>query len=150
MLRELLSVDGARVSVVNSRFEEVRGLYAESVALAQPPILGPQPAALVWLGQHRPQRDVTFVMSTSAPYDLRLLPLPLSLVRLFELRYGRKPIAFEDERQRAWQAAWRSGADPLRPPFDEAELAKMRSEFQRYSQSLPARAGRRRATSGHR
>ncbi len=136
VLRELLSVDGARVSVVNSRFEEVRGVFAESLAQGQPPILGPQPAPLVWLGQHRPQRDVSFVMSSSAPYDLRLLPLPVSLPRLFELRYGRKPITFEDDRHRAWQLAWRSRADPLAPPFDEAELAQMRTEFQGYSQFL--------------
>jgi hypothetical protein len=136
VLRELLSVDGERVSVVNTRFEDVRGLYAQSLALGEPPILGPQPAPLVWLGLHNQKSDVTFVMSASAPYDLRLLPLPVSLVPLFELRYGRGPISFEDERQRAWQLAWRSGADPLAAPFDEAELSQLRSQFPSYSRSL--------------
>jgi hypothetical protein len=136
VLRELLLVDGERVSVVNTRFEDVRGVYAQSLAAGEPPTLGPQPAPLVWLGLHSQKSDVTFVMSTGAPYDLRLLPLPVSLVPLFELRYGRKPISFEDERHLAWQRAWRSGADPLAPPFDAAELSQMRSEFESYSRSL--------------
>jgi len=135
VLREILTVEGERVSVVNTRFEDVRGLFNESLALANPPTLGAQPQALVWLALHDDASEVAFEMSTSSPYELRLLPLPISLPRLYERHTGQPPPSFQDDRVRSWQSDWRpKGALP--PPFDEVELVELRHDFEVYRSSF--------------
>lgn len=136
VLREILSVEGERLSVVNSRFEEVRGSFNESVAVAEPPLLAPQPGALVWLALRNDVPEVSLLMSATPPRTLRLLPLPISLPRLYELRSGRSPVRFEDERHRGWESGWRPEGASQPQPFDEAELAEMRSEFDAYRSSF--------------
>jgi len=147
--REILSVDGGRASVLNTRFEEVRGLFNEAVALANLPVLGSQPAVLVWLALENDAAEVSFLMSASAPHDLRLLPLPISLPRLYELHTGHPPLRFEDERYRAWEEGWRPSGDAISPPFDESETAELRSAFEShrvaFARALAADAQRNQA-----
>ena len=136
VLREILSIEGSHLSVVNSRFEEVRGLFNDAIAQANPPILGPQPAALVWLAVENDTPDLSFLMSRRAPHDLRLLPLPISLPRLYQLHAGHPPVRFEDARYLDWAKDWRPTADAPPEPFDAEEMAALRDGFDDYASAF--------------
>jgi hypothetical protein len=136
VLREILSVEGGRLSVVNTRFEEVRGVFNERIALGAPPTLGPQPQPLVWLALRNPIAEVNLLMSNEAPYPLSLLPLPISIPRLYERRNGRPPIRFEDRRYVDWVQGWRPQGEAQQFPLDSSELAELQPAFEVYANSL--------------
>jgi hypothetical protein len=136
VLREVISVEGAGLSVINTRFEEVRASFNEAIAVAVPPVLSPQPGALVWLALANDAPEVSFLMSPTPPHSLRLLPLPISLPRLYALHSGRDPVRFEDERYRGWETGWKPRGSAARQPFASAEAAAMKAAFDVYRSSF--------------
>lgn len=136
VLRDLLVVEGNRISTVDTRFDDAPGVYAESVAAARLPELSPPSDRLAWLAARAPTSGTTLLMSNEPPYGVRLLPLPISLPALHRAKTGRAPASFLDDRvQRYSQGAWRAGTTGP-PPFDPAERAEFERGLQVYAAAL--------------
>lgn len=138
VLRELLTVLGSDLSVVDSRFTETRSLYANAVADGIFPALDPPPSELAWLADRVPTAGMTFLLSNRPPGNLSLLPLPVCLAELYELKNGRSASMFSDNRYNRWtHGAWREEIS-RRLPFIDEELSQFRSEFDTYASRLAA------------
>jgi outer membrane protein assembly factor BamB len=136
ILRELLTVQGNRLSVVTTRFTDTRNLYLKALADGILPALNPPTPELAWLARRTGTEDTTFVMSNEAPGNLSLLPLPVSLAELYRLNNGRSAFMFRDSRYHQWtHGAWRD-ADPEQLPFSDDELVLLRSGFDDYESEL--------------
>ena len=136
ILRELLTIQDGRLSAVDTRFDEAGHLYAGRLEVGVSPELIPPPPELAWLTRRCPTAGITFLLSNLAPYDLSLLPLPVSLPDLYALKEGRPPRVFEDERHLQWtRAPWRPNAvDHL--PFTDIEASELHSSFEAYAVSF--------------
>jgi hypothetical protein len=136
ILREILTVQDAQLTKVDTRFDDAGRLYAESVVSASFPELDPPPPALAWLARSSPIEGTAFLMSNLPPHRLTLLPLPISLPDLFAAKNGRPSAGFRDERYSRWTLApWRSDpADTF--PFTESELEELKSDFEKYTTSF--------------
>jgi hypothetical protein len=136
ILRELLVVRGDELFSVNTRFIESRELHASAVADGVFLNLAPPPPALAWLARRAPTAGTTFLLSNLTPREISLLPLPVSLPELYELKYERMPLTFRDNRYRQWShGSWRDEIGTP-SPFTEAEWAQLRSEFEVYATRL--------------
>lgn len=133
VLREIITVQGSRSFHVNSRFEDVPGIYAEMVTESHFPDLLPPPPALEWLSAARGSAETTVLMSNLPPYDVSLLPLPISIPTLFQAMTGRLPDGYFDERFRRWSETDVDSADL---PFDESEIAEMHQAYAEYQANL--------------
>lgn len=112
VLREILSISGDSASVVDTRFDDAPGLYAEAVTAGVFPKLEKPPSDIAWLAEHAPTAETTFLVSNSEGSPVSLLPLPIGLPALFEARYGRSPATFTDRRFDRWtKGAWRQEAE---------------------------------------
>ena len=136
VLRELLVVEGNRVSTLDTRFDGAPGIYSESVADARLPELAAPSPQLAWLAARAPTPGTTLLMSNEAPHEVRLLPLPISLRAIYRAKSGRSPATFLDDRlKRFSEGSWRSaGQGP--PPFDAAERAELERRFREYWDAL--------------
>ena len=136
VLRDLLVVEGNRVSTMDTRLDDAPGVYARSVAEARLPELSAPSERLAWLAARAPTSGTTLLMSNQPPHRVRLLPLPISLTALHRAKTGRAPASFLDDRvERYSRGAWRdrtSGA----PPFEPAERAEFERGFQAYVAAL--------------
>jgi hypothetical protein len=131
ILRELLTVRGSQLALVNTRFSDACRVYAECVAIGYRPALEPPTPALAWLGARCPTEGCTLLLSNDEPYTLSLMPLPISLPELFARQRQRPPATFMDDRCAAWcsrgTAEW---------PFLEEETEAMQAAFASYASSF--------------
>lgn len=130
-LRELLSVRGRELAVVDTRLEASHGHYTSAVAEGRFPSLSAPPPALAWLAHRAPTPGATFLLATDR---LVLLPLPVSVAELFRGLRGRPAPGFTDDRYRLWTQPLRQAGDG--PPFGEDEWARLRAEFEIYADRL--------------
>ena len=136
VLRELLVVQGDRVSTVDTRFDGAPGIYAESVAAARLPELAPPSRRLAWLAARAPTPGTTLLMSNEPPHGVRLMPLPISLPAIYRAKTGRSPASFLDQRlQRYSHGSWRDGASE-RVPFDASQRAELERRYEEYADAL--------------
>jgi hypothetical protein len=130
--RQLLMVRNGSISQVDTRFDDARGVYGDTIAAGLFPELEPPHPALAWLGRRVPTSDTTLLMSNTEPFRVSLLPLPISLSELFEELHGRPAAGFQDARHRRWSdGPWRTQPAQL-APFDAQQLAELESEFHDY------------------
>jgi hypothetical protein len=114
--RELLSIDDDELTLVDTRFDPDGRLYAEFLSVgAFPELASPEPE-LCWLDSRRPESPTTFLLQTSEPATVRLLPLPVSLGAVIANAFEGELPHWYDERFRAWVRASRS--EGRQPPFD--------------------------------
>lgn len=136
VLRELLVVQGDRVSTVDTRFDGAPGIYAESVAAARLPELASPSRRLAWLADRAPTPGTTLVMSNEPPHGVRLLPLPISLLDIYRAKTGRSPASFLDERLRRYsRGAWAEGASGSLP-FDASQRTELEHRYADYADAL--------------
>lgn len=133
VLREIFTIEAERMTYVNTRFVDIPGLYTTSLANGVIPVLAPPSSALTWLSQRRPTEGVTFLMSNKPPFEISLLPLPVSLPDLFEAKNGRPPATFEDHRFRQWSIKTQRSNTGGPHPFSASELAALGTEFEQYA-----------------
>ncbi len=132
ILREILTVQGDRVNVVDTRFDDAPGIYMSAIATGYFPELRVPSARLAWLARKNPLPETVLLMSNLEPHDLSLLPIPISLPELFEARSGRRPSEVTDERARRWsERGWRSADGSPLSKADELDLAAGFPEFAR-------------------
>lgn len=136
ILRELLTVRDNRLTYINTRFDDTGGLYTSSVAEGLFPTLEAPAPTLAWLSQRCPVVGSTFLMSARSPYEISLLPLPVSLPDQFQTKNGRLPGGFEDDRIRQWTTQVRRAQRRNPSPFSEAEVAALKTEFGQYAESF--------------
>jgi hypothetical protein len=135
ILRQILVVGEGLSSQLNTRFQDTPGVYAAVLADGIFPELARPDPLISWLAGRCPTSETTFLLSNKPPYGVSLLPLPISLVRLFEAGHGRTPSRFEDERYERWLHAAEaavSAAGPLRP----ADRAALETHFAHYATSF--------------
>ena len=132
VLREIITINDGWSSHVNTRFEDTPGVFADQVTESNfPELVTPSPK-LAWLMSQSPGGETTVLMSDQEPFDVSLLPLPVSLPELFVALNERAPAGYRDDRFGRW-TAW----PPLEgPPFTDAELTELRAEFAEYAVSL--------------
>jgi hypothetical protein len=136
VLRELIVVRGNSSFVVNTRFMEARNLYVTAVADGKFPTLNPPSSEIAWLARHVPTPETTLLMSNVSPFDLSLIPYPVALGQLYELKNQRPATLFTDDRYRRW-TEWSSNQEAAdSSPFSEDELNQLRSEFGAYADRL--------------
>ena len=105
VLRDLLLVQGDRLQHLDTRLGDARGVFLDAMARGDLPRLRPQASLLAWLNARRPLRELTLLTDAVSPHGLTLLPLPVSMSRLFRARHQRPPGSFVDARFRRWQVA---------------------------------------------
>lgn len=128
-LREILYVRGDRLTELDTRFSEGTRLYVDAVALGVfPELVAPAPE-LAWLASRCPTQGMTFLMSSLPPYNVQVLPLPISVSGLYEALRGSPPPAFVDARNNRWTDAIKREASGHENPFTEVQLAELRREF---------------------
>lgn len=135
VLRQLLIVEDGQLTHLDTRFNDKRGVYTDAVAKGIFPELHPPSATLAWLARRSPIRGTTFLMPNQAPYEVRLLPLPIPLLALFQADRGYQPAGFRDERLERWTLAnWRNEANDkvISPEF----WKEMRAEFPAYASAF--------------
>ena len=132
VLRQLLVVEDDQLAHLDTRFNDKRGVYTDAVAKGIFPELRPPSATLAWLARRSPMPGTTFLMPNQAPYEVRLLPLPIPLLALFEAHRGYQPEGYHDERFEGWTLAdWRDEATDAAIPQKFWE--EMRVEFSAYA-----------------
>ena len=93
ILREIITVAGNRSAHVDTRFDDTPGIYSDSVKASTFPLIDPPPPTLAWLAARNPYGGVTVLMSNTAPNNVSILPLPISLPVLFRSKNGRvRPV----------------------------------------------------------
>jgi hypothetical protein len=133
-LREILAVRGPALVCANTRFETPCTVYPSCVGSGIFPELVDPPPDLAWLAAHRPVDGTTLLLAGDPPFEVSLLPLPLSLEELLTAFHGSPPRSALDERIQRWgrTTASRAGASP----FDDARLATLRHEFEVHAGDL--------------
>lgn len=132
ILRELITIHNGNSGIVNTRFQDTPGIFADLISESKFPILASPSAELVWLAQQNSTQRVTVLLSNVEPLDVSLLPLPVSLPELFEALNGRRPNGYYDNRF----ASWNSWPPITGAPLSSSELVEMRAEFELYSASF--------------
>jgi hypothetical protein len=139
--RELLIVRGDRMTLVNTRFNPDSRLYAELYSFfgirysGFPELVKPSPA-LAWLASRNPATGKMFLLSNKEPYNVTLLPLPVSIDEIYEKMFGAPPAPMFDERFRRWtEGDWTRGDFSL-PPFTGALRARFDKEFVEYVKNM--------------
>lgn len=136
VLRELIIVRDNRSFVVNTRFSEARNLYVTAVADGKFPTMKPPSSEIAWLARHSPNPETTLLMSNVPPFDLTLIPYPVALGQLYELKNLRPATGFTDDRYRRW-TEWSSNNETSDSnPFSGGELDQLRSTFGTYADRL--------------
>ncbi len=124
--RQLLAVESGRVTHIDTWFEQPTG------GLDIPSELDIDPAhgSLAWLSALRSETATSLILSRR-PLELALMPLPVSVPRLYAAAYGAEPTFREDERALRWNESWRAMvADTTF--LAELELEILESEFGEY------------------
>ncbi len=138
LLRELLMVRGDRMTLVDTRFNSDGRLYAECVSNGVFPELREPPPALSWLARRAGTAETTFLLNSAEPFDVTLLPLPVSLAGLFE-KLHRAPLEpTVDQRLGEWMAPVAAGSIAAEAPFDEDLRRRMEEDLAEYRSSLGA------------
>ena len=135
--REVCSVRGNRMMVVDTAFRAETRLYAECIENGIFPQLSRPSAALAWLDSRRPTAERMFLLDRYVQGGVSLLPLPVSLDDLFQAFYGDKLVAIFDERYSRWKylAAW---SVPVSTPFDRQQQERFKTEFDEYKSNFAA------------
>jgi len=132
ILRELITINDSQSGNVNTRFEDTPGIFANQVTNSQFPALAPPAVELAWLAQQNSTQNVTVLMSNLEPFDVTLLPLPISLPDIFEAMNQRQPSSYRDDRFLRW-SYW---PPVVEAPFSSTEMSEMRVEFEKYAATL--------------
>jgi hypothetical protein len=125
--RELLTVRGDELSRVDTRVQDYGEAYRASVVKGEVPAFDRPAPILGWLARRSPTGGVTMLMTSEPPYRLSLLPLPISLPRLYESMYGRVPDTAVDERYGKLVDEW--SQSPPEAPFTPAERDAFDAQF---------------------
>ena len=134
ILREVLSVSGDSVSIVDTRFDDAPGVYSDAVAAGVFPELKTPRSPIAWLAEHASSRGVTFLMSNAGRPEVSLLPLPIWLPELFKERYGRSAKTFRDRRfKKLTDGAWRQEGEDS---SQWRSQPKLRKAFAAYEKAL--------------
>ncbi len=141
LLRELLMVRGDRMALVDTRFNRDGRLYAECVSNGIFPELVPPPPAVLWLAGLDPSPETTFLLSNAEPFELTLLPLPVSLADLYEKLQGSPLPRTVDERFGEWTAPLATGSPASASPFGEDRRRRLERALADYRRSLGAALG---------
>ena len=133
-LREVVSISGDSASIVDTRFDDAPGIYADAVAAGVFPKLERPSGPIAWLAEHASTRGTTFLMSNAGHSEVSLLPLPVWLPELFKERYGRSAKTFRDRRfERLSDGAWRQEAEDS---SQWTSTPKVREAFSAYEKGL--------------
>ena len=124
--RELLAVESSRVTHIDTWFEPPTSGFDMSADLG----IDPPHASLAWLSALRSE-TTTLLILTRTPPKLALMPLPVSVRRLFTAAHGTEPAFHEDERASGWNESWRAGLTDT-PFLGEQEQSSFNSEFEEY------------------
>jgi hypothetical protein len=134
VLREVVSISGDSASIVDTRFDDAPGIYADAVAAGVFPKLEMPSGPIAWLAEHASTRGTTFLMSNAGHSEVSLLPLPVWLPELFKERYGRSAKTFRDRRfERLSDGAWRREAEDS---SQWTSTPKVREAFSAYEKGL--------------
>jgi hypothetical protein len=124
--RELLAVESGRVAHIDTWFQPPTSVLDMPADLEVDPLHG----SLAWLAALRSETAALLILSRR-PLELALMPLPVSVPRLFSAAYGAAPPAQEDERALRWNESWRAAvADTTF--LDEVEIESLEEEFEEY------------------
>ena len=124
--RELLTVEEGRVAQLDTWFEEP----ASGLDMLAELEIDPPHASLAWLAALRSE-TATVLLLSRRPLELALLPLPVSVTRLFSVAHGAEPTFTEDDRAARWNDSWRAGLADT-PLFAEEEESDFESGFEEY------------------
>ena len=125
VLREICSVRDSEMTVVDTAFHAETRVYADCVANGVFPALKTAPPVLQWLDAQSPTKERILLLGSAEPFEVSLLPLPVSLDALFELVYGKTPTTITDERYVRWQV---HGMDAASTDVFDADVQKRFNE----------------------
>lgn len=131
-LREILSVDGPKMTAVDSRFNMNWPLYSSCVSDGIIPVLATQSEPLAWLAANRPTREAIYILSGKPPFAVSPLPLPVSINALYEEFHGASLPAFFDERFAGWDSGREDGYLALANKLNRATNNRFNSSFALY------------------
>lgn len=136
VLREMLTVSDRGLTSIDTRFGDAGTLYRDRLAEGAFPRLEDPDPVEAWLALRSPVGPRVFLMSNLPPYDLDLLPLPVSPSRLHEAAFERQTLYFQDERYERWTTQASRAGEEATNLFEPEEWERVRREFERVAASF--------------
>ncbi len=124
--RELLAIESGRVTRIDTWFE----LPTSDLDLLAAVEINPPHVSLVWLSALRSETS-TLLIRSRRPSELALMPLPVSVRKLFAATHGADPSFQEDARAVQWNESWRADLTET-PLVGDRERSSFDSAFEEY------------------
>lgn len=134
--RELLSVKGNHLTLVNTLFNPDSRFLAEVLLSGVFPKATPCNPAIAWLDTISQTERTTFIIGNTEPYNVSIVPMPVTIDEVYEKHFGKSLKPALDERFGEWHQAATGGAQD--PGFSEEEAAGFRAGYENYMKDFGA------------
>jgi len=100
--REILSVDGNRLALVDTLFNPDARLLSDILLAGDFPEFEEPPPAINWLESKNSSAEKSFVLNNQPPYGVSLLPLPVTIDEIYFKLKDEKLRRYVDDRFADW------------------------------------------------
>lgn len=132
--REIMEARDDRLWIVDTRLDPETRLFHDLVAAGTFPSPGQPSAVTAWLGDRCAVGGRTLLLDNAEPWQVSSLPLPVSIVELYERMYGRPLEPVRSERFRWWAVDEATAQPP--EIFTPDQRARLEHDFDLYREDF--------------